>query len=255
MVERSVKGSLRNFGIDISYVRNKQNCPEMYMNCLRGAMSVKKPLNIIQVGANDGKHNDPIYDFVRSNKHHTNIVLVEPIETVIPHLERNYTYHPSAEVVNKAIGRENGTIRLYSIKEKYWGDIDTGYGDNWPDYRIATGVTTTNKNQLLNWISKNVQTQSTPNEVLTYFDVEIISPRSIIDESDIINEIQLLQVDAEGMDDDVVYSFFDDNIYPNIINIEKKHLSKESMEEYDKKLQNKGYNVYNYTSNEMIAIK
>ena len=70
-IESKVKNGLRKFGIDISYVNYEQRSPGMYMNVLRGAISIKKPLNIIQVGANDGKHNDPIYNFVKNHKEST----------------------------------------------------------------------------------------------------------------------------------------------------------------------------------------
>lgn len=70
-----------------------------------------------------------------------------------------------------------------------------------------------------------------------------------------MNEVQLLQVDAEGMDDKVVFSCFESDIYPNIINIESKHLSEDRQQKYDQKLQKEGYKIYNYTNNEKLAMK
>ena len=253
MIKSQVKSGFRRFGIDISYVKRN---PEMYVNSLRGAISVKKPFNIIQVGANDGKHNDPIHDFVKEYKDSTNIILVEPIKTVIPYLEENYSYHPSAEIVNKAIGdQESSSIRLYGVSQNYWDDINAGYWEDLPDYRVPTGVTTTNKGQLLQWISENVQSDANPEEIIEELNVEVAQPNSIIDQSQNVDDVQLLQVDAEGMDDEIVYSFFEQNIHPNIINIESKHLSQERRKKYDRELQNKGYDVYNYTSSEKLAMK
>lgn len=256
MIKSQLKSALRKFRIDISLVDNSQRSSKMYMNSLRGAISVKKPFNIIQIGANDGKYNDPIYDFVKNYKKSTNIILVEPIRTLIPYLKENYSYHPSSEIINKAIGGpESSSIQLYGVNENYWSNIDAGYGENWPDYRVPTGVTTTDKHQLLHWISENVQSDADPENIIEKFDVEVAQPNSIIDQSQNINNVQLLQVDAEGMDDEIVYSFLEDNIHPNIINIESRHLSKKRVQKYDQKLQNYGYEVYDYTSSEKLAMQ
>lgn len=256
VIESQVKRGLRRFGINISYVNNDHPSPEMYMHCLRGAISIKKPFNIIQVGANDGKYNDPIYDFVNENKDSTNIILIEPITNVIPYLEENYSYHPSSEVVNKAIGdQESSSIRLYGVDQNYWDDIDARYGEGWPNYRIPTGVTTTNKDQMMQWISENVRSDADPGDIIEEFDVEIAQPDSLIAESQNMDDVQLLQVDAEGMDDEVVYSFLEADVYPDIINIESKHLSQERQQKYDRKMQNEGYEVYDYTSSEKLALK
>jgi len=256
IIEPVVKSGLQKFGINISYVNHKHDNPKMYVNSLRGAISVKKPFNIIQVGANDGKHNDPIYDFVKEHKYSTNVILIEPIKTVIPYLEKNYSYHPSSKIINKAIGnKESSSLRLYGVDQSYWDDIKTGYGEDWPNYRIPTGVTTTDKDQLLQWISKNVYTDVNPERILEEFDVEIVQPKSVIDESQNMDDVQLLQVDTEGMDDEVVYSFLEADVSPDIINIESKYLSQDRQQNYDRKMQNEGYDVYNYTSSEKLAMK
>ena len=253
-IESLVSETLERVGIDISYVGKNS---EKYKNVLEGAISVRKPLNIIQVGANDGKYNDPIYDFVKANKNTTNIILIEPLETLIPYLEDNYEYHPSVEILNKAVGDGGGTssIRLYRIKKEYWDDINAGYGNSWPDYRVPTGVTTSNKNRLIQWVSENVESDSEPEHIIDGFNIGTIVPSEIVDKSDILDSVHLLQVDTEGMDDEIVYSFLESNIRPNIINIEKEHLSKAKQEEYDAKLPKYGYNVYDYTSSEKLALR
>jgi hypothetical protein len=71
----------------------------MYQDVLRKEIFLKKiqgvshsddttSVNIVQVGANDGKTNDPIYDFVSDNKYKTNIILIEPAKQVTPYLRK-----------------------------------------------------------------------------------------------------------------------------------------------------------------------
>lgn len=256
VVESYIKEGLRRFGIEVRYMDDEFYNPEMYQDVLRGAISIKKPFDIIQVGANDGKYNDPIYKFVKEHKDSTNIVLIEPMKSVIPFLQENYSYHPSAEIINKAIGRdEDSVMRLYGINKDYWDKIDVGYGADWPDYRIPTGVATSDKNKLLQWASKNVQSAVSPEKIITEFDVEIAQPKMVVRESKVINDVHLLQVDTEGMDDQIVYSFLEQNIYPNIINIEIKHLNKERRREYKQTMERNNYGVYNYTSSEMLSVR
>lgn len=226
----------------------------MYENVLKGAVAVKNPFSIIQVGANDGKYNDPIYEFVKRNQNRTNIVLIEPQKELIPHLRENYSYHPSSEIFNKAIGKQEGEIKLYKVDNDYWNKINVDYGEGWPDYRVPTGVTTSDKDQLLEWVSKHVQTDRDPIDVIDEYTVDVISPRTIL-ESLNLNEVCLLQVDTEGMDDKIIYSFFDANIFPKIINMEIKHLSNDNKKKCKEILENNSYNVYDYTSSEMLALR
>jgi FkbM family methyltransferase len=226
----------------------------MYENILKGAAAVKNPFDIIQVGANDGKYNDPIYEFVKRNQNYTNIILVEPQKELIPHLRENYSYHPSFKILNKAIGKKETELELYKIDSNYWHKINVDYGEGWPDYRIPTGVTTSNKDQLLEWVSKYVQTDQDPIDVINKYTVDVINPRIILESSN-MNEVCLLQVDTEGMDDEIIYSFLDENIFPKIINMESKHLSSDDMNHCQGVLENSGYDVYEYTSSEMIALR
>jgi len=252
-IESFVQDSFRKIGIDVRYV--DENNSDLYNNCLLGAVSVKKPVNIIQIGANDAKYNDPIFDFVKEHKDYTNILLVEPLEEIIPHLESNYADHPSSEIFNKAVSWDDSSeVRLYRIKREYWSEIDVGYGKDWPDYRVPTGVTTTNKSQLVQWVSKNIQSDLNPNQIIESYDVSAIRPKSILSKSELINSVDLLQVDAEGIDDEIVYSFFNDGIYLNIINIENKHLNSQSQKVYNKKVSDEGYRLYEYGVTDKLAI-
>lgn len=223
-IESLIKRGFQKAGLEISYASSPDYDPNLYRNVLRGAIAVKNPFTIVQVGANDGKYNDPIYDFVRDNQERTQIALIEPQEELIPYLEENYSYHSYADIYSGAIGLENGSFELYRIKKEHWGAVDAGYGDDWSDYRVPTGVTTSDQQQLAKWVSENIQSNRHPNEIIEQYSVEMVRPSSILKKSE-MDSVCLLQVDTEGMDDEVVYSFFKEDIYPNIINIEIKHLS------------------------------
>lgn len=253
-IESVIRNTLRKVGVEISYVSPDYK-PEFYSTVLSAAIAVQPSFNIIQVGANDGKYNDPIYDFVKKYKNRTNIILVEPQKELIPYLEDNYSYHPSSEVYNKAIGADVSKIQLYRVGREYWNKIDVDYGENWPDYRAPTGVTTSDKDQLLSWVSEHVRTKSQPDKIIEKYAVDVSKPQTILKRSEIVDEIHLLQVDTEGMDDEIVYAFFEDEIHPSVINIESKHLTESQRSKLETKLATKGYEIYNYTAGETLALK
>lgn len=253
-VESKIKNTLRKLGIEISYVSPDYK-PELYNTILCTAVAIQPSFNIIQVGANDGKYNDPIYDFVKQYKDRTNIILVEPQKELIPYLEDNYSYHPSSEVYNKAIGINKSKIKLHRVGREYWDRVDVNYGEDWPDYRVPTGVTTSNRDQLLTWVSQHVQAELKPGKIIEKYDVDVSKPDTILNRSEIMDEVHLLQVDTEGMDDEIVYAFLKNEIYPSVINIESKHLSESQQDKFEKKLLNTGYEVYNYTASETLALR
>lgn len=143
------------------------------------------------------------------------------------------------------------------MKKEYWSDIETEYGKDWPNYRIPTGVTTSEKPQLIQWVSKNVHSDADFEEIIEEYNVDVAQPDSIIEQSKNIDKVHLLQVDAEGMDDKIVYSFLEDEIYPNIINIESKYLTEDRQKKYDNKLTRYNYDIYiyQYTHSEKLAIR
>lgn len=70
----------------------------MYHIVLRALTRIKHRLNIVVVGANDGRVNDPIYDFAMKIPDRTNILLIEPNKLLLPYLQNNYSSHPSHQI-------------------------------------------------------------------------------------------------------------------------------------------------------------
>lgn len=100
--------------------------------------------NIVQIGANDGKTNDPIYHWVMDSLDSTSILLIEPQSDALKLLKLNYSNHPSCKIFQGAIG-ENELISLFRIKEQFHSN-----------YRgiIANGITSSNRDYVLKKIKK-----------------------------------------------------------------------------------------------------
>lgn len=181
-------------------------------------------LNIVAVGANDGKNNDPLYNYLENTTRKNTVVLIEPQQQLIPYLEVNFQFHPDKHIVNAAVGPE-GTMTLYGVKEEYWGQLNVPYAKerNWPTYRAPTGVTSTSKVHVESWLKKHLPAIDHESAIIEFM-VSSFRLESILKIAAMRGEVDVLQIDTEGFDDQVIYAS-DISVYrPKIIFFELAHL-------------------------------
>jgi len=107
---------------------------------LQGYLAAKGRMNLVQVGANDGRINDPIHAFVMRNRALTRILLIEPQPEIIPFLKQNYAAHPDAHIHQGAIGPDDN-LRLFRVKPALWAAYNPPYMKDAPAYRVPSGFT------------------------------------------------------------------------------------------------------------------
>lgn len=185
----------------------------------------KKGLNIVIVGANDGKINDPIYPFIKHNADHSKVLLIEPQLELLPYLKDNYSFHPDKKIACCAIGQDGGAT-LYTVKEAYWSKLDVPYAKErqWPLYRAPTGVASSNKDFLVEWLNKHLKEGDAYDAIQESFIVSK-SLNEVIEEQEFPKNINLLQIDTEGFDDQVIYASDIESIKPEMIHFEKSLLT------------------------------
>lgn len=182
-------------------------------------------LSIAQVGANDGKFGDPIYNFLLANKESTRIILIEPQAILIPFLKENYSDHPNYVISNTAIGAP-GDLKIYSINSDLWPAVRAAVKKpNWPLYRAATGVTSSNRLHVERWIKRKLDIQNVSSRHITENNVHCMTLDAAIDEAGFARPIDVLQIDVEGLDDEVIYNSISDTLKPLIIHFEHQHLT------------------------------
>lgn len=74
-----------------------------------------KPV-FVEIGANDGVSNDPVFPFVE--RFGWTGIMVEPLPLPYAKLSHNYRAFPQVHLVNAAIGATDGETTLYKIKEQ-----------------------------------------------------------------------------------------------------------------------------------------
>lgn len=214
-----------------------------YDVALQTILACRERVRIVQIGANDGSINDPIYKFVQFAKDRTDILLVEPQEDLIPYLRQNYMFHPNATIIQAAVGPP-GTLELYAVEQAYWPALKPiGYAQGWPEYRAPTGVTSAERAHVHKWLEEHLKTPGDADKAIRSFHVPCMDIAGLLSEAEFKTEIDVIQIDAEGFDDTVIYNANLDILRPAVINFEVAHLSKDRLIALAKHLHEHGYQM------------
>lgn len=213
-----------------------------FSRVLLSLLSCTDEIRIVHVGANDGCTGDPLYDFIRRFPTRTQILLVEPQEYLIPYLKENYSFHEKSFVYNGAIG-PNGFLKLFSVDQSVWKDLDVDYAKGWPEYRAPTGVTSSNRERVHKWLRNHSHfaNELDIDNAIRESTVPSIQILDLLRKMDLPESIDVLQIDAEGYDDQVIYNSSIDTLMPKIIHFEAKHLPLEKLDRLSAFLEDYGY--------------
>jgi len=187
----------------------------------------------IQVGANDGKMVDPIREHIL--KYNWRGIMVEPIPDYFESLKKNYKGAKGLIFEQLAISSENSNpIKIYYLEKnnesekvhEYWhfGLAGISFNDNeiWKKSKFSS-VTTV------------------PVKTVGYLQEKYNIP-----------SLDLLQIDAEGMDYEVIKGIDFTKSAPRVINFEVNNLN--NLSECKNFLRNHGYDLHRYAG-DMIAIQ
>ncbi len=186
-------------------------------------------LNFIQIGANDGVRWDPLRDLIL--RYHLAGVLVEPLPDMFEQLKRNYEGESQLSFENSAIATQNGTRTLFRVHP----DAHV------PDY--VHGWASFNKAHFREFTPHVYEVQ-----------VSTITVRALLQKYG-ITHVTLLQVDTEGYDNEILKMFFDERVFPEVINYEHAHLSNADKMECRRLLKASGYRFLEYSSWDTMAIR
>ena len=186
-------------------------------------------LNFIQIGANDGKSNDPINLFVKKNKKNIKGYLFEPDPEYYKLLLKNYKNNENLKIFNLAIHNTLNKSKLYKVADPIKNKL--------PNF--LRGVGSFDKNHL----SKS--SYKIDSKFIKEIEVECINLNHFILEEK-INDIDLLIIDTEGYDFDILNNIDFQKIKPKIIRFEhgfkNNIMNTEKLILIQNKLQSHGYN-------------
>ncbi|HRP36149.1 MAG TPA: FkbM family methyltransferase, partial [Gammaproteobacteria bacterium] len=221
---------------------------------LEGLIAGRDMLNVVQVGANDGAHNDPIHAFLMAHRQHTNALLIEPQPELIPHLEAAYAEHPRVAIYNGAIGATDEFV-LHRIRPALWGEFRSSYMKGAPAYRAPSGLTSADRAHVLAAARKYLPAGIDAEDAVEAFAVPCRRLSQLLAETGFPTPIQLLQVDAEGADDEVLRACDVPGLRPAVINYESRHLPAARREALEVLLTGEGYRLFHWHKSDTLAVR
>lgn len=183
----------------------------------------------IQVGANDGKIGDPLFDLI--NEFGWRGVLVEPQKHVYEKsLLTNYQGHDNLCFENVAIGEEDGQRELFklSFSQERWATGLASFHRSHLERHIAEG-----------YIERMIGTErdrlpANQSEYITSEIVTTVTFDTLLDKYQ-IKRLDLLQIDTEGYDYTLLQLFDFNRLRPAIIQFET-HVMTDEQQNYSRDL-------------------
>lgn len=253
---KSLKQFLRLLGpkIGIRATPDKNEQLTLYHATVLTLLTRKPNISVVVVGANDGKINDPLFELVRTSiSERVRLLLVEPQQNLIELLQYNYDFVQRKAIVNCAVG-ERGAVSLFTVKQSYWNSVKAPYAKTWPGYRAPSGVASTSKAHVVAWVRRYLKGYRV-DEVIQ----EVLVPSrplgDVLEEQSFPTQIDVLQIDVEGNDDQVIYNSDLSKARPAVIHFETKHLSLEKEKALKNFLSRKGYATAQVGHGDCLAIR
>mgnify|MGYP003956164345 CR=1 FL=1 len=248
-IKQKIKKKINFLFNKLNYFHKNHFKKKEYNNFIEGILISqilgKEKIKIIQVGANDGIKGDPLYNFVVKFNNKIKLLAIEPQEGPFNQLKKNYSNSRNIFFSQKAIG-DGSEKEFYSFNKNYSKFHNT---DNTFD-RHSSFEKTHLIERLTNSNIKN-------NEINNYINISKIKSyklHEIIDDiNDDFNEIDFLQIDAEGYDDEVIKNSSIEKYKFKFINYEFKNLSEKRLNNLHEYLQQNGYEIIRWKKSDELA--
>ena len=179
----------------------------------------------VSIGAYDGVANDPINRFVRSHDCHG--ILLEPQPEVFARLGANYTQFPQCKLLNAAVDEVSGSRTMYFVPPGVPGLPE------WTEQIASFQIEHVLKHEeQAPGLTAHVQSR----------DIRTICFNDLLDLFE-VRAIDALQIDAEGMDAQLLAWFPFERLLPAVLHYEVTHLSSQERAAVRKRLEGFGYQI------------
>ena len=238
----AVRGILLKFGYVISKRLDSPPIDLEVVYLFLRSLGNRKILTI-QVGANDGRTNDPIFNYAK--KYSDKIILIEPQHQLHSRLKSNYAdFNGELEIHGLLILPKKNTHQIYSIKEEFHRSYAKKASSN------PSGIASTDREHVIKMLKKHGFGEEA-SKMIQMDEIGCTTLENIL--GGVADEyICILQIDCEGADWLVLKTL--NSFCPAIINFEKKHLSNQDLAEVEDWLDTRGY-VYKDHGGDCLAVR
>ena len=183
--------------------------------------SDERPLFFVQVGANDGIHDDPLRPYVLEENWRG--ILIEPQQLAFERLAANYAGAEGLTLVNAAISEQAGSRPLYLLRDED-GALDPIGGSS-------------------SFLREPLEAVITKLGIRATIDSVEVRCTTFTDLLADVAYLDLLQIDVEGFDLEILRLFDFDRLSPPIVHFEHRHLSPDEIDEAYLLLAERGYGM------------
>ncbi len=190
----------------------------------------------VQIGANDGYHNDPLYRFIKA--YNWNGILVEPQVHVFERLKKNHKGNDNLKFENAAISAEKGTIPFYMLA------VSTA--------RWATGMSSFDKQHIEEHIDKGFVKKWAKREGISLpekrenfikcIEVQTMNFDDLIQKHS-LKKVDGIILDCEGFESMVLSTIDISRYNPSIILFEHLHFREQEYQDLISELTQLGYEL------------
>lgn len=176
---------------------------------IKSALKGQTSAFIVQVGANDGRTGDPIFNLIQKNPA-WEVVFVEPVPFLFERLRENYGMSARFRFENLAIGEARGLMPFHYVSEQAVRDMP-----ELPEWHDQLGSFDRNH------ITKHVGSRLDP--YIVSVDVPVVPLNELLDKHGVAS-IDLLHLDTEGHDWRILKHLDLERFKVKTILFEHKHL-------------------------------
>ncbi|MEQ8551301.1 MAG: FkbM family methyltransferase [Cyclobacteriaceae bacterium] len=198
-------------------------------------------VTFLQVGSNDGKTGDPIYPFV--TKRGWRGILVEPIPGIFQKLRQNYRgFENQLLFENIAIGNESKIQTFFALSDSF----QKKYPVHWADQLGSLDR---------HVIVKHKHKFPDIEDYITEIRVPTMSINDLLHKHfNFLGHLDLLHIDAEGLDYQILKEFNFKMFLPHVIIYEHIHLTELNKQRLNWKLMKNGYALF-WDSKDTYGVK
>ncbi len=192
------------------------------------AVFKNQKIQIVQIGSNDGKSKDPLFDLIQKNTN-WQALFVEPVPYLFERLKANYGDDPRFTFEKVAIN-DGSQQTFYSVKEEAKNHI--------PDLPVWY-------DQLNSFDRENIvkHLDGALEPYIVETEIEGITLQKLLSKNQ-IQQVDLLHIDTEGYDWKILSQLDFKQYQPNVILYEHRHISEEERKASLNFLKRK-YRIYN----------
>lgn len=184
----------------IGYRLTRRHRPDYLIPLLYKHLRHQHEIYFVQIGANDGRHADPLHDFVKLNHRRVIGLVIEPVQQYFQDLQSTYRAYPKITPIRMAIHNTEHTMTIHRVDASHpkVARFGKGIASFDPDHHRRTG---------------------TPKEAMVAESVPCMRLEQLLQQNP-LPRVDLLQMDTEGYDAEIICGLNFDQVSPLILRFE-----------------------------------